>query len=329
MRTPLLVGIVVTVHCVAVGSAILIQGCRTTRLPKAEPVVVTETADVQKPAPVPQIVPPPVVESPKIESAVSLDTTTYVVASGDTLSVIAYKYGLKMPEIMALNTMTNPNKLRVGQKLMLPGKINIAAPKRQIKKKQKVEESAVVKIEGAAEYTVEPGDSLSVIAAKYGTTIAAIKKANGLTSSALKAGQKLMVPGAEKKEQEEAVETPATPTDIPAPDAMAPAPATVPADATMSAPAAGASVPEPAAAPVSAPALEPVPAAVQAAQSAIDVPAAPMKAATTQTYTVEPNDDLVKVSKMWGVSVDELKKLNGLADTTLKPGQVLRIPIVE
>lgn len=327
MRTPLLVGIVVSVHCVAVGSAIFIQGCRTTRLPKAEPAVITETADIQKPAPVPQIVPPPVVEAPKAASTLSSETTTYVVASGDSLSVIAYKYGLKVPEIMALNTMTNPNKLKVGQKLLLPGKINVAAPKRQIKKKQKVEEAATVKVEGAEEYTVEPGDSLSVIAVKYGTTVAAIKKANGLTTSALKAGQKLMVPGAEKKA--ESVEVPESQSGAPATDTMAPAPATAPADATMPAPAGGASVPEPAAAPVSAPAVEPAPAAAPAAQSAIDVPAAPMKTATTQTYTVEPNDDLVKVSKMWGVSVDELKKLNGLADTALKPGQVLRIPIVE
>jgi len=325
MRTPLLVGIVVAVHCVAVGSAILIQGCRTTRVPVSEPGVVTETADVQKPVPVPQIVPPPVVEAPKVDQTLSSETTTYVVASGDTLSIIAYKYGLKMPEIMALNTMTNPNKLRVGQKLLLPGKINLAVPKRQIKKKQKVAEAAAVKVEGAAEYTVEPGDSLSAIAAKHGTTIAAIKKANGMSSSALKAGQKLMVPGAEKKE-EAAVETPENKVDVPATDTMAPAPtpATAPADAAIPAPA-GVSMPEPAAAPVSAPAVGPTP----AAQSAIDVPAAPMKASTTQTYTVEPNDDLVKVSKMWGVSVDELKKLNGLADTALKPGQVLRIPIVE
>ena len=60
MRTPLLVGIVVGVHCIAVGSAVLIQGCRTTKPTKVEPAVVTETAEVKMPAP--QII-GPVVEA--------------------------------------------------------------------------------------------------------------------------------------------------------------------------------------------------------------------------------------------------------------------------
>ena len=42
-------------------------------------------------------------------------------------------------------------------------------------------------------HTVKSGDSLSVIAAKYKTTVDAIKKANGLKSDLIKPGQKLVI----------------------------------------------------------------------------------------------------------------------------------------
>lgn len=320
MRTPMLVGIVVAVHCVAVGSAVLIQGCRTPQAPKSEPVVLTETTEMKKPEAVPQVV-LPVVEAPKVEAAPSVETTPYVVAKGDSLSIIAFKYGLKVPEVMALNGMTNPNKLRVGQKLMLPGTVNIAAPKRHVAKKAKTEEARPEAGEAAAnEYTVEPGDSLSKIAVKHGTTVTAIKKANNMTSTALKAGQKIMVPGAVKEEQTE--KTNATPAAEPMTIESA-APAAAPADAATPAP-----VAEPAA--VTAPVQAGQPAAMsEPAPATAAAPVAAASAGKTQSYTVEPNDDLVKVSKMWGVSVDELKKLNKLTDSALKPSQVLLIPIVE
>ena len=43
-------------------------------------------------------------------------------------------------------------------------------------------------------YTVKSGDSLSVLAERYGTTVAAIKRENNLSSSMLRIGQKLTIP---------------------------------------------------------------------------------------------------------------------------------------
>ena len=43
-------------------------------------------------------------------------------------------------------------------------------------------------------YTVKAGDSLYVIALKYGVTVAAIKDLNGLASNTLHVGQKLLIP---------------------------------------------------------------------------------------------------------------------------------------
>jgi peptidoglycan endopeptidase LytE len=315
MKTPVLVGVIVAVHCIAVGSAVLIQGCRTPAQPRTEPPL--PPAEEVK-APPAQL--PGGVEMPPADQRIAAETTTYTIKKGDTLSEIAYKYGLKVPEIMALNCMTNPNKLKVGQKVMLPGKVDFDSPKHHVTKKPKVERPAEP-VEGAAEYTVKSGDSLSAIAAAHGTTVADIKKANSLTSNGLKIGQKLMIPGGAKegkeggKEEEKAdVQKPAEQQPVSAPVAVPPADMAPSAPAVPAAPAVGDS-----AAPVAAPAVPAAP--VQAP--------APGKAPATQKYTVEPNDDLVKVSKMWGVSVEELKKVNGLTDTTLKPGQVLNIPIVE
>ena len=44
------------------------------------------------------------------------------------------------------------------------------------------------------EYEVKPGDTLSLIAEAFGTTVSKIKEMNGLKSDMLRVGQKIMVP---------------------------------------------------------------------------------------------------------------------------------------
>ena len=46
---------------------------------------------------------------------------TYIVQQGDTLSGIAFAFGVDVRALMAANHITNPNSLRVGQKLVIPG----------------------------------------------------------------------------------------------------------------------------------------------------------------------------------------------------------------
>jgi LysM repeat protein len=43
-------------------------------------------------------------------------------------------------------------------------------------------------------YVVKSGDTLSAIASKYHTTVAAIKRANGLTSDTIRVGQRIKIP---------------------------------------------------------------------------------------------------------------------------------------
>ncbi|MCA9908573.1 MAG: LysM peptidoglycan-binding domain-containing protein [Anaerolineae bacterium] len=48
------------------------------------------------------------------------DTTTYVVQSGDTLFTIAQQFGITVQDIVNANTLTNPDRLDIGQTLIIP-----------------------------------------------------------------------------------------------------------------------------------------------------------------------------------------------------------------
>lgn len=186
MRTPLLVGVVILVHCVAVGSVVLIQGCGTLPVdpmtePKMPPQVSSGRLD-------PLPIPPETSFDP-------VPSSTYVVKKGDSLSVIAKRHGLSTLELSSLNNIKNPNKIRVGQKLILPGGAGPAAPSPIVPKKPSTRK---VDVEGPV-YTVKSGDSLSVIAHAYGVKVADIKDANGLSSDRIIVGQKLTIPGPTKK----------------------------------------------------------------------------------------------------------------------------------
>ncbi len=53
---------------------------------------------------------------------------TYTIASGDTFSKIAAKYGVSVAAIEAANAGVESSKLKIGQKINLPGKASSSAP---------------------------------------------------------------------------------------------------------------------------------------------------------------------------------------------------------
>jgi murein DD-endopeptidase MepM/ murein hydrolase activator NlpD len=51
----------------------------------------------------------------------SLDLPTYTIQTGDTLGLIAYRFGITLDELIETNGITNPNAISVGQSVFIPG----------------------------------------------------------------------------------------------------------------------------------------------------------------------------------------------------------------
>lgn len=120
----------------------------------------------------------------KVRAAVSSTAvpSTYKVQAGDTVSSIAQQYGLSTASVLALNGLGWKSLIFPGQVLKLS--------------KAKASPDAVG---SASSYTVSSGDTVSAIATRFGVSIAALLKSNGLsTKSIIYPGQTVEVPAASK-----------------------------------------------------------------------------------------------------------------------------------
>lgn len=99
------------------------------------------------------------------------DYAVHTVESGETLSVIASRYGVGVETIKWENGVSNANTLRVGQKLLVPP------------------------VDGIS-YEVSSTDTLAKIAEKYEISADAIIAQNGLKSDVIAKGQDLFLPDA-------------------------------------------------------------------------------------------------------------------------------------
>lgn len=102
----------------------------------------------------------------------------YTVIKGDTLSGIATKYGTTYQKLAAYNGIANPNLIYVGQQIKIPGTAGASVPNTTVEKV----------------YTVVNGDTLSGIAAKYGTTWQKLADYNDIANpNLIYAGQKVRI----------------------------------------------------------------------------------------------------------------------------------------
>lgn len=106
---------------------------------------------------------------------------TYTVKKGDTLSAIAYKNNMTYTDLAAINRLSAPYIIHVGQVIALENSDNstTVAPEKPV-----VTQS----------YTVKTGDTLTTIAAKYSKTWTELQKINNLKNpNQLVVGQKITI----------------------------------------------------------------------------------------------------------------------------------------
>lgn len=111
------------------------------------------------------------VPSPNPTPGAGASSFDYTVRSGDTLWLLANRYGTTVDAIKQLNGLTG-DSLRIGQLLKIPSG----------------------QTQQYFNYTVRSGDTLWLLANRFGTTVDAIRQLNGLTGSALQIGQVLRIP---------------------------------------------------------------------------------------------------------------------------------------
>lgn len=124
------------------------------------------------------VIPGAVVAADAASAPAASQSATHTVAAGETLSSIALRYGVSTQAVVDANRIANPNALRVGDVLTIPGVTQ-----------------AQVEAASRVTHTVAAGETLFAIARRYGVSVDALAEANRLTNpNQLTVGQELVIP---------------------------------------------------------------------------------------------------------------------------------------
>lgn len=110
---------------------------------------------------------------------------TYTVKSGDTLSAIAKRYDTTVNTIASLSRLSNPNLIYVGQVLTIKGgnaAQSVTHKQTNSQSSQSSTANASRQATSVATYTVKSGDTLSGIAAKFGTSYKTLAAINNISN---------------------------------------------------------------------------------------------------------------------------------------------------
>ena len=108
--------------------------------------------------------------------------TTVRIVPGQNLTEIAAAHGTSVSSLVAANGIRNPNLIVAGTTLVIPGNAGIVL-------------ASSAASSGSPTVLVSLGDTLSAIAARYGTSVSALAAANGISNPNLViAGSRLALP---------------------------------------------------------------------------------------------------------------------------------------
>ncbi len=108
----------------------------------------------------------------------------YTVQKNDNLWTIAKAYNVSIRDLMFWNHMRRPEEIHAGKKLIIWTTMGT---------RDVIHYSSTIR-PYLMYYSVEPGDSLQLIAKRYGLTVKQLQAANRLTSSTIRIGQRLVIP---------------------------------------------------------------------------------------------------------------------------------------
>lgn len=117
----------------------------------------------------------------------------HVVRRGDTLSGIATAHGSTVSAIMAANDVRNAHRISVGASLLVPTGPGASHAASMAARRTSGSSKSTSKAVRTA-YRVRPGDTLSAIARRHGTTVSQVAGSNGLRNTdRIKVGQRLTI----------------------------------------------------------------------------------------------------------------------------------------
>ena len=203
-------------------------------------------------------------------------TTTYTVKAGDSLWVIASRFGVSVTQLKSWNQLKN-DVIYVGQKLVVKKGVTlesapVTTPQKPVTTTPQKPTTTISKT-----HTVKAGESLWIIANRYSVTINNLKSWNQLKNDTIFIGQKLKV-----KKPSTATVKPSGTTSTPKPNTT-----TKPNTATK--------------------------------------PTISEKPATSSTYTVKSGDSLWIIANRYGVTINNLKSWNQLKTEMVFVGQKLKV----
>ena len=117
--------IVLLLHVVAVAGIIAFNAIKTRQAPlSSSPAPSTVGVPSVETKPQMMALSPAAAQktTAKMQMKVSDSRKTYIVAKGDNLVTIAKKFKVSYDDLVALNHIDDPRKLRIGQKLLIPAK---------------------------------------------------------------------------------------------------------------------------------------------------------------------------------------------------------------
>jgi len=306
MRVSVVAGLILGVHVAVIGSVVMTQGCVSADRGKSStvpsmveappPPVLAPSVDVVEaisvePVSFPPIQPP--VQPKPMKTSVAAENV-YVIKSGDSLSRIAASHGVNTRELAELNQITDPNKIRIGQKLILPDYSKPSTSQPAAKKASSSSKAPAKKKAAVASgdsYVVKSGDALSKIAALHGVKTKELMAANNIKdANRIRIGQKLVIPAATAKAAAPVKEKKVVVVEEKV-EVMAIAPLPSPVVATPA-----------------------IPVVLEDQEAMLD-------------YTVQEGDTAEGIARLFVVRKDDILRVNQIpAGSDVKPGQKIKIP---